>query len=297
MMHYQRGQTLPVWAFGTVLVLSLLFFLANYANAVSWQIQAQNAADSAASAMLSVQANIWNEESVALYAGAVDENRLRYLNQAIINTINGVGGCDPSPGGTCDSDYQTLVAEFNTALSNYTADVQLIGQGDQLSEGGQQADERKVLSAYGTSCGTGGGVNCNFAFTALDTSTVSTNSSNGNGNANKFAPQETDMIACANVPYFLPQLFAFAANASYPVVARAAAAVVPANSETFDPGTLVNPATGKVYQPQETQWAQAYPAPAYTVDFSGLNVSLNWYTAGAIVPYSGTAAPGSYTCL
>lgn len=296
-MRYDRGQTLPVWAIGTMLVLSLLFFLANYANAVSWQIQAQNAADSAASAMLSVQANIWNEESVLLYSGAIDENRLRYLNQAILNTINGVGGCDPSPGGSCDSDYRTLVAEFNTSLSGFTSDVQLIGQGDQLSEGGQQADERKVLSAYGTGCNGGGGVNCNFAFTALDTSTSSTSSSNGNGKSNKFAPQQTDIVACANVPYFLPQFFSFAANAAYPVVARAAAAVVPANTETFDPGSQINPATGAAFQPKETQWAAAYPAPAYTVDFGSLNVDLAWYTAGAIVPYSGTVTAGSYTCL
>src|SRR5512146_2329914 len=56
----ERGQTLPFWAIGTMASLALLFFLANYVNAVSWQMRAQNAADSAASAMLSIQANVFN---------------------------------------------------------------------------------------------------------------------------------------------------------------------------------------------------------------------------------------------
>jgi Putative Flp pilus-assembly TadE/G-like len=291
--EFERGQTLPFWAIGTMLVLTLLFFLANYVGAVSWQIHAQNAADSAASAVLSVQANVWNEESTILYTAAVDENRVRYLNQAILNTISGAGACDPTPGSTCDQDYQSLVNEYNVALNGFTTDVQLIGQADQLSEGGQQTDERKTLSAFGTNCGqSGGGVDCSFAYTALDTSQVPTN---GKGK-NQFAPNRVDLVACRNVAYFVPQLLSFASNASYKAVARAAAAVIPANSEAFDPGTQINPATGQAYQPQEPQWASAFQAPLYTVDFSSLTVHLNWYTAAGVHPYSGTIS-GGYQCL
>ncbi len=291
--HYERGQTLPFWAIGTMLVLTLLFFLSNYVSAVTWQMHAQNAADSAASAVLSVQANVWNEESTVLYSAAVDENRIRYLNQAILNTISGAGQCDPTPGSTCDQDYQSLVNEFNVALNGFTADVQLIGQADQLSQGAQQADERKALSAFGSNCGqSGGGVDCSFAYTSLDTSQVPTN---GNGK-NQFAPNRVDLIACHNVPYFLPQLFSFASNATYQAVARAAAAVVPANSEAFNPGTQINAATGQPFQPQEPQWASAFQAPLYTVDFSALTVHLNWYTAAGVHPYSGTVSTGGYQC-
>ena len=290
--RFERGQTLPFWAIGTMLMLGLLFFLANYVTAVNWQIHAQNAADSAASAMLSVQANMWNEESTVLYAGAIDENRLRYLNQAILNTIAGVGGCDPDPGESCDQDYQSLVNEYNIALNGFTDDVHLIGQADQLSQGGQQTDERKALAAFGSGCGsTGGGVDCNFAYTALDTSQV-----NSKGN-NQFAPQRVDLVACKNVAYFVPQLLSFASNATYQAVARAAAAVVPAQSEAFDPGSATNAATGTFYQPQEPKWASAYEAPLYTVDFSQLIVHLNWYTSAAIHPYSGTVSGGGYSCL
>lgn len=290
--RYERGQTLPFWAIGTMLVLALLFFLANYVSAVTWQIHAQNAADSAASAMLSVQANVWNEESTVLYAGAVDENRLRYLNQAILNTISGAGQCDPTPGGSCDRNYQSLVNEYNVALNGFTSDVQLIGQADQLSQGAQQADERKALSAFGSTCGSaGGGIDCSFAYTSLDTSQVTTKT----GGNNQFAPQRVDLIACRNVSYFLPQLLSFAANAQYKAVARAAAAVIPANSEAFNPGATINPATGQAFQPLEPQWANAFQAPLYTVDFSSLVVHLNWYTAAGVHPYSG-AVTGGYQC-
>lgn len=292
-MNAQRGQTLPFWAIGTMLSLALLFFLANYVSAVSWQIRAQNAADSAASAALSVEANIFNEESVLLYAAAVDEYRVRAINQAILNTINGVGGCDPTPGGSCDQDYQSLLNEYNVALNGYTNDVQLIGQADQLSQGGQQQDARKAVSAFGQNCGqTGGGVDCTFAYTVLDASSIA-----AKGAKNQMAPMEVDLVACHNVSYFVPQLFKLGATASYGAVARSAGAVVPAVQESFRPGITTNPATGQLYQPIETQWASAYSSQAYSVDFAGLTVNLNWYTNGSIRPYSGTITSGSYQCL
>src|SRR5579862_1509491 len=223
-LHACRGQTLPFWAAGTMMTMALLFFLANYVNAVSWQIRAQNAVDSDASAGLSVQANMFNETTTILYSAALDEYRLRYLNQAILNTINGIGGCDPSPGGSCDQDYQSLVAEYNSALNGFTADVHLLGQADQLSQGGQQQDERKAAGGFGESCGkSGGGVDCNFTYTVLDTSTIT-----AKGAKNEFAPSEMDVVACKNVAYFVPALFKIA-NGGFPVVARGAAAVIPLN--------------------------------------------------------------------
>src|SRR5487761_749976 len=84
----QRGQTMPFWVVGVLIVLTLLFFVANYVASIIWQIRAQNAADSAASTALTIQANLWNEESTILYSASLDESRLRAINQAILNTIN-----------------------------------------------------------------------------------------------------------------------------------------------------------------------------------------------------------------
>jgi hypothetical protein len=282
---------LPFWVIGVLIVLSMMFFLANYANAIAWQVRAQNAADGAASAILSVQANVYNEYSTILYATAVDEYRIRTLNQAILNTIYG-DGCTAS----CDSDYATLVAEYNNAVSSYTADIHLLDQANNMTQAGQSTDQAKALSLIQSSnwCASANDYACQFGFKVLDAS--STTASNGNGSSGSIAAgdNETDLVACKNVSYFGAGLLGLANAATYQVLGRAAAAVVPAYTENFTP-SATNPQTGQPFQPTETQWATDAPSnPALQVNFSGLTVNLNWYEAGAIRPY--TTSVGTLTC-
>lgn len=286
MLEQQRGQTLPVWGLGVTALLALLFFLGNYVNVLAWHIRAQNAAESAAATALSVQANVFNEESTILYAVAVDENRVRYLNQAILNTINGVGGCNPAPGGSCDADYKTLVAEYNTAVASFTGDMQVLQEADNFTEGGQQADQKKAVASIGSNCAQ---FDCEFAYNVLDVSSVGGVKSSG-------GITQTDVAVCHNVGYFTPKLLNLAPGARFGAVGRAAAAVQPIATESFSPGNAINPSTNQVYQPVEAQWASAYPSVAYTVDYSSLNVNLNWYGVAHIAPYTGPLATGSYTC-
>src|SRR5580704_7977838 len=86
-IHRQRGQTLPVWAFGILTVLTLIAFAISYGSMVLWQIRAQNAADAAAQGLLSVQATQWNETTALLTAAAVEEYRIRAIMQATLLTI------------------------------------------------------------------------------------------------------------------------------------------------------------------------------------------------------------------
>lgn len=290
-LESQRGQTLPFWVIGVLIVLSMMFFLANYANAIAWQVRAQNAADGAASAILSVQANVYNEYSTILYATAVDEYRIRTLNQAILNTIYG-DGCTAS----CDSDYATLVNEYNNAVSSYTDDIHLLDQANNMTQAGQSTDQAKALSLIQGSnwCSSANDYACQFGFKVLDAS--STTASNGNGSSGSVASgdNETDLVACKNVSYFGAGLLGLANAATYQVLGRAAAAVVPAYTENFTP-SATNPQTGQPFQPTETQWAIDAPSnPALQVNFSGLTVNLNWYEAGAIRPY--TTSVGTLTC-
>lgn len=292
-LHSQRGQTLPFWVIGVLVVLSMMFMLANYANAIAWQIRAQNVADGAASGVLAVQANVFNEYSTLLYSTAVDEYRVRTLNQAILDTIYGEGGCKNT--GMCDTDYSMLVPAYNNAVFAFTKDVNLLEQANNLSQAGQNTDEAKALSLIesGTWCtGLSGDYACSFAIKVLNDQSLTTN-----GNNNTYigpGDNEVDLVACRNVGYFGSGLLKIT-NASYQVLGRAAAAILPANSETFSPGTQVNPQTGQPYQPTEYSWAEDAPAnPAYKVDFSGLQVHLNWYQAGIIHPY--TSSVGTLTC-
>jgi hypothetical protein len=270
----------------------MMFFLANYANAVAWQVRAQNAADGAASAVLSVQANVYNEYSTILYATAVDEYRIRALNQAILNTIYG-DGCSSS--SACDADYQTLVAAYNNAVSSYTDDIHLLDQANNLSQAGQSTDQSKALSMIAGSnwCSSPNDYACQFGFKVLDASSNTSGNGNGGGYITG-GDNQVDLIACKNVGYFGAALLGLGNTATFQVLGRAAAAVVPAYSESFTPSST-NPQTGHPFQPAETQWAADAPSqPALQVDFSGLTVNLNWYEAGTIRPY--VSSVGALTC-
>ncbi|TAM72639.1 hypothetical protein EPN44_15195 [bacterium] len=264
----RRGQTFPFWVISTVLGLTLVFFVANYTNTMRWELRAQNAADTAASAAISTDANMNNELSTLMYASAIEEVRLRYLNQAILNTINGVGGCDPAPGQSCDQDYQSLVSAYNTASSNYATLVQLMRQADNFTQGGQKNGPWKAMGLIGSDCSI---FDCAFTVTPLDVSA-------GPGSA-----ETVDVVACKNVPTLVPQLLGLGAGSSFQALGRSAETLTSVN-ESFNPST-VNPRTGQPYQPAEPQWA-TYPFSAYTVDFSNVTVNLSWDVAGPTKPYA-----------
>ncbi len=273
--HAQRGQTFPFWVFSTVLGLTLVFFVANYTNTMRWELRAQNAADAAASAAISTDANMNNQFSTMMYAAAIEEVRIRYLNQAILNTINGVGGCDPAPGQSCDQDYQSLVSAYGTASSNFATLVQLMRQANNFTQGGQQNAPWKAMGLLGSDCSV---FDCAFTITPLDVSVA------GPGSA-----ETVDVAACKNVPTLVPQLMGLGTGNSFQAIGRSAETLTAVN-ETFSPATL-NPHTGQPFQPAEPQWA-TYPFPAYTVDFSSVSVSLNWDVAGPTKPYAAYPSGG-----
>jgi hypothetical protein len=91
----ERGQVLPLWIAGSIAALALAFLTLNYANSVRYQIRAQNAADSAASAVVAIQSDQWNEMTALLYADDVEEFRFRKLLDGMLLAIHRSGGCNP----------------------------------------------------------------------------------------------------------------------------------------------------------------------------------------------------------
>lgn len=267
---------MPFWVIAVTLILGMTFFVSSYFNTVAWHIHAQNAADSAASAGLSVQANILNEETTLLYTTSVDEFRIRAVNQAMINAMNGVGGCKAT--GTCNSDYTVLLGEYNQLVAqsgSFASDIQLLKQANNFSEGGQQADMKKAIKQFGTGCGTaGGGFDCQFTYNIISETLTTGNGKKRNGIAT------VDLVACRLVPYF--PLFV-GAQTSFRAVGRAAASLVPtSDGEFFTPSSA--------QQPIESKWngnTLADIVQAYYVDFSGLSTKLSWYTTASI-PDTGT---------
>jgi hypothetical protein len=254
----QRGQTLPLWTLAIAATLTLLFFLTNYANTVRWQIRAQNAADSAAAAGIATDANMYNEASTLQLAAAVEETRMRYLLQAIANTINDPNGC----GSGCDADYVKLVSAYGTAVNGYAKVVASMQQVQNAGLGGLNNGADKAVALASSNCAV---FDCAFTYTAKI-----------NGSA-----ESVDVAACKKVPFFSPALLGQSAGASFTALGRSVAVLSPI-AETFVPGS-VNPSTGLAYQPDESPSGANVPSE-YGVTYKTLSLNLTWYAVGTARP-------------
>lgn len=262
-----RGQTLPFWALSIGAMLTVLFFLTNYTNTVRWGIRAQNAADSAASAGIATDANVHNQVSTLEFAASVEETRMRYLLQAISNTVNYPSNCN----GSCDAYYTSLVGAYSTAASGYATITHAMTTGDNLTEGGLQ---NATASAWASIAGNCALVDCAFTYTAAINSGAET----------------VDFITCRKVPFLEPALFGLGSGATFTALGRSVETLSSIN-EAFVPGNL-NPKTGKAYQADESP-AGANVSADYVVTFKNVTVNLSWYVAGPLRP---AAAAGGYGC-
>jgi len=217
------------------------------------------------------------------YAASFDEYRLRYLNKAILNTIDGVGGCSVADG-SCDRDYAALVQEYNNSYSAYDKIVQMMRQGETLTEAGITSDQQKAEKQMGTACADPNDYTCSFVASVIQKQSVNTTK----------LPDTADVVACRKVPYFVPQLLRLGSAAQFRAMARSAAAIVPISTQVFNPGSNVNPVTGHPFQPAET------PAPdtfgSYAVDFTGMTATVHWYAPAPVRPFGGAIAETDYSC-
>ena len=320
----ERGQLLPVWALGVVTTLALLLFVVNYANIVRWQIRAQNAADAAAGASTAPLADGWNEIELELYGATIDELRIRYLNQAILNTLNSNLGTTVCPNPTaCTNDYNNLVTELNLAVGQYDATENfLVNIGSMVNDRyldpsngayetvtggavpnitGWQDDTTctKIQGSPGYShqdgsySGSGSqptpgpghpGWSSTGCASQTDTAFLYTPMDIDGTNIGYGAPGIGEVVSCRDVPLIQPKLFGLSTGANFRAVGVSAFTISPILS-IFQPGVSVNPATGNVYQPVEKNATSADQSTYTNVDFSGLTVNANFYVPVPTQPY------------
>jgi len=339
-LHGQRGQTLPVWAFGILTVLTLIAFAFSYGNMLMWQIRAQNAADAAAHGLLSIQATQWNENIATLSAAAVEEYRIRNIMQALLMTIRGQGGCNSATGATgstaCSVMYQNLRQQYLNAVNRYTNDVLIINRTSALTYANQVSQIKASLALYQTNCGNNNGGDCSFDYTFIaaqprvdqyleDVYADCCAFVVGGGLPANAAlsvnlqPMEIEIVTCANVPSLVPSFSKFTAP-TFTAIGRAAATTIMSTQEFMYPGTMINPQTNQVFQPDE------YPESSnnspvlgsstadlwYRVDYGGnpatsngkaaftyspandgLLLATGWWSAMPIKPFSGALTPGT----
>jgi hypothetical protein len=273
MLEAQRGQTFPVWVFGTLTVLTLLGFSVNYGNSLYWQLRAQNAADAAAQGALSIQATRWNAMLSDLHAATVEEYRLRYLvrDLALMSSTAAPANtsCSTSaPGPTnCSTIYANLVAQYVAAANRYTRDVQTM---EALSAPTFTTDENDIKTAVAnlqSNCSANSGGDCGFDYTVINPTTRTTalsdvksdccGSTVGGGLVSpaglntSLNPMQIEVITCADVKPLFPSALSWVTAPTYTAIGRAAATTVMATQEFMELGAMVNPASGNVFQPTE----------------------------------------------
>jgi hypothetical protein len=263
----QRGQTLPFWTLSIAAALTVLFFVTNYTNTVRWAIRAQNAADSAASAGIATDANVHNQVTTLQFAASVEEARMRYLLQAILDTVNNPAGC----GASCNTYYTKLVTAYLAASNGYSTITQAMQTGDNLTEGGLKNSPDKAIGLLAGDCTLS---DCAFTYTTLVDSNAET----------------IDIVACKKVAYVAPALFSLGAGTSFTALGRSVGTVSQIG-EAFVPGSI-NPKTALPYQPDESPAGANVPAD-YVATFKNLTVNMNWYVAGTTRP--APVVPG-YAC-
>jgi Flp pilus assembly protein TadG len=308
---------MPFWALSVVLALGLAFFVMNYTNTVRWHIRAQNAADAAALTTIAADANMTNEQTMALYALAIDEYRLRAIVNSMINAANSVGGCESEyddTGKDCDNAYDQEPEAYDKALGVYESALTYAeslstatppvpvamptgASGTPLplpsAPANSAAPSAFSLAASNTNCwdtGTGKALfDCAFAYTA-----------NPNLEATGFGSSEyVDIVTCRTITQVSPWFF----NGKTTFTAEGrSAATLRGITETLNPGTTTDPdatpgasGTSPPYQQIEDcppdgpcnldlGWMTT---PPYVVNFAGLTVNATFYVGSLTAPVGG----------
>ena len=301
----QRGQTVPVWVVATLLTLTLTFFVFNYANTVRWQIRAQNAADSAAIALLGQDAAAANSLTTLMYALNIQELRVRSVENAVQTLVlQGDLGASGSCGGltgllslnaNCITDATNLVSAYandTTAYANLVTDIgKFAGQISGLV--GSSTDANKLLSntlfASGTP-GTGAGcvklnTDCSFKYTAsVAIITAGT-------------PVTVDVYACRKVPSLAATFLGLTgSNSAFYAIGHSRLQLAPLSQGQFSPGSAVDPATSNVYQPVEKLLPGLSATGAFGTNFLGLQVNTGFLVPQPAPPGSGIAPARSSIC-
>jgi len=123
--HGERGQTVPFWAFSILMSLTLIFFTYNYSNALRYQVRAQNAADSAATAAIAGDAARLNSVQTLLLALNVQEFKTRDILGAVPNLLTGgdtnCSGTNNILAVSCLNDLASAVNDVQGEVTNLTS--------------------------------------------------------------------------------------------------------------------------------------------------------------------------------
>lgn len=255
---------MPFWIVTIAMCFGLTFTIVNFANILRWHIRAQNAADSAASAVLAGEGTMNNQISTQFYAMAIDEYRIRMLNQALLNNM----AANP-PGAPCNSacsqEYATLQTALTSAVSAYNGVIDDMKQANDLTQGGAQRASSSFSAFTSNSQGNFDGA---FTYGINDVQ------------ADPTSPNQitAEVYSCRKVPILVPGFIGFKGVPAFTAIARSAVVLQPISTTTITPAQFVD-ANGMPYQATQT-------IGSTTISFSNLKFQANVYGAMHVKSYT-----------
>jgi hypothetical protein len=233
----ERGQTLPAWVAAVVLGLALTLFIFNYGNTMRWQIRAQNAADSAAVALLAKDADAANEMSTFLYALSLQDFKLSTLNNTVVGLLKNDTVCILQ--APCSANLNALLNQYVGYLGEGPALSSSLGSLVSGLNGSSLVDQLGLQSKSNPSQYTS-----NLLNTLLSGGScvnILTNCSEGfkySVAVVTSVPLVIDVVACKNVPQ-LGASFLHLPNSTFKAIGRSTVKLSPL-ANTTNAGTMVS---------------------------------------------------------
>ena len=304
--HASRGQAFPIWIGAAFVYIVSVAVLGMYGSIFAAQVRAQNAAESAANAIVGIQSQEWNEMVAVLYLNDVEEYRLRNLLEAIRVTANGNGGCSmtATDATSCAQTYLNLTKEYMQSLTRYDNNTTLLSKITSTSNFANIYNDGQIMLQLLKAPCSGGTANNPAALDCSMTYSLPTQGYTARvqvQNANFFpqfmlmpsftdlgvttatpaimAPIAVEVAACTQVYPMLTNFFGhqLLPKASFTVIARAAATNAAVSENWISPG--IDQIFGSVYQPTINYGPNnAEGENWYGVDFGGQTFSANTST-------------------
>jgi hypothetical protein len=279
--RFERGQTIPFWVFALLMTMSLVFFVYNYANTIRYQIRAQNAADSAATAAVASDAARLNSVQTLLMALNVQEFKVRSIVAAVPQLLTG-GDSNCNGAGllntACTNDLLSAANNVQTEVSNLSSVATELNQfSGQLTGNNLSNIPSTVSSLFANNC-VALSTDCAFKYTTI-VSMV-------NG------LPVVDEYACEKVPTLEATFFLPGAPKFYNAIGHTTYALAPL-SQNISAANNMGGLTNTIL----TQSMSLFPSisgNALDATFAGLNLDTGYYST---VPVKTSQAPKSASSL
>ena len=271
-LHAQRGQSLPFWLLAVLLSLSLVFFVYNDANTVRYQIRAQNAADSAATAALSSDAAKLNSVQTLLLALNVQDVKVRSIlaGESMLLT-GGDTACGSNTGyltsPACANDLSAGVTDLQHEVTNLQTVVNTVQSFGQLTGNDATAPNATVGSFFKGNC-VALSTDCAFKYT-----TVASGPVNGQ--------MVVDAYACETVPTFARGLLS-KSNASYYAIGHSTQTLAIQQPAVLNGGNGFGTLAGDTILGGQMSLFPQVQTSTLVGNFAGLSTNFGYYVPTAV---------------